>query len=184
MAGVFGRGIAAVQHRRIAAGDAAGQRDAVKYGMRATSRAVRGHCVERERCRSRSRRRSRPRPDIDEGQLRCRLFARRSRSLQWTLGCATIIPEIIIAGPIGPPRPRAISTPDAISFHEASGAYVVPGRNPRPCIISAAFSGPGPSNQPRAFWAPCAAMAPPTASRAPSSAISRIMTAQIYPGGG
>src|SRR5580698_3681112 len=41
--------------------------------------------------------------------------------------------------------------------------------------MPAAFSGPGPSNQPRAFWAPWAAIPPPTAKRAPSSAISRII---------
>ena len=60
-----------------------------------------------------------------------------------------------LGGPIGPPSPSAISNPAAISLYDAACAYVSPGLNPKLSMNLAAPSGPGPSNQPKAFCVPC-----------------------------
>ena len=78
-----------------------------------------------------------------------------------TVSCATSMLEISAAGPSGPPRPSAIARPEAISLYEAAWAYGAPGLKPRLSMNPAAPSGPGPSYQPKAFWAPCEAMPRP-----------------------
>ena len=51
--------------------------------------------------------------------------------LQCTVIAATIITEIMSAGPIGPRKPSATSRPLAISVTDAAAAKVRPGRKPR-----------------------------------------------------
>src|SRR5437868_6303942 len=78
---------------------------------------------------------------------------------------ATIITEIMSAGPIGPRKPSASRSPPKNSAMAAAVAKVVPGRNPRVSMKPPVPARPYPPNQPNSFCAPCAAKISPKITR-------------------
>jgi len=87
---------------------------------------------------------------VEEGQFDP-FFCAKNPFCAWTLLWATIKPETSIDGPMGPPRPSAISAPDATSFQAASKPYVVPGGSRGRASFSRPFPGPDRRTSPAPF---------------------------------
>src|SRR5687767_1777483 len=85
----------------------------------------------------------------------------KSPCSQCTVMAATIMTEIMSAGPTGPRKPSATRIPLVISVIDAAAANARPGRNPRWVKNSPVLANPYPPNHPNSFCAPCAAITRP-----------------------
>ncbi len=72
----------------------------------------------------------------------------------WAVAVAIAMEPMTPRGPRGLSRPRAVRAPPPSSEAIASCAHCLPGFKPSISIKPAVPSGPGPSNDPKAFCAP------------------------------
>src|SRR6266446_8909202 len=87
-----------------------------------------------------------------------------------------LMAAIVLIGPSGYRKPRAVSTPPPNSDALAPMAHGVPGFIPSDSSQPAVPCSPKPPNQPKDFCEPCPLNSPPTVSRKISNPRSLIMS--------